>query len=250
MRVSIFGCGWLGRALAKRLRPKHVVFGAVRSEGSMVQLRKENITAFQNPAPLSPFWDAEVLVVSISPRDAYLETLAQLPHIVGPSVVQVILLSSTSVYGDIGGIIDETSPIQSESIVARGEAQFKRDFPKGVIIRLGGLMGDDRIAGQWASKTLEDTPVNYIHQADAVGVIEQVIEQKVQNETINAVAPVHPKRSMVYKKNAELFGFELPQFKEGKEKVVSGEKSRRLLLYTYRFDDPRRFWPDTRGRSR
>jgi len=250
MRVSIFGCGWLGRALAKQLQAKHTVFGAVRSEGSMAQLRKDNITAFQNPSQLSPFWDAEVMIVSISPRDTYLETLAQLPHYVGPSMDQVILLSSTSIYSDIEGIVDESSPIQSDSTVSRGEAQFKRDFPKGVIIRLGGLMGDDRIAGQRVSKTLEDTPVNYIHQVDAVGVIEQVIGQKVQNEIINAVAPEHPKRSDVYRRNAELFGSELSQFKEGKERIVSGEKSRRLLNYTYRFDDPRRFWPDTRGRSR
>jgi len=250
MRVSIFGCGWLGRALAKQLPAKYTVFGAVRSDSSMELLRKVNITAFQNPGEESPFWDAEVLVVSISPRDAYLETLAQLPRLVGSSVDQIILLSSISVYSDLEGIVDETSPIQSENIVARGEAQFKRDFPKGVIIRLGGLMGDDRIAGQWASKTLEETPVNYIHQADAVGVIEQVIEQKLKSETINAVAPEHPKRSAVYKRNAELFGFELPQFKEGKERIVSGEKGRRLLLYKYRFEDPRRFWPDTRGRSR
>jgi len=250
MRISIFGCGWLGRALAKQLKAKHNVYGAVRSERSMEQLRQDNITAFQNPAPLSPFWDAEVLVISISPRHAYLETLAQMSRLVGPSIDQIILLSSISVYGDAEGVIDETSPIQSDSIVARGEAQFKCDFPKGVIIRLGGLMGDDRIAGQWASKTLEETPVNYIHQADAVGIIEKVIEQMIQNETINAVAPEHPKRSAVYKRNAERFGFELPQFKEGKERIVSGEKSSRLLHYKYRFDDPRHFWPDTRDRSR
>jgi len=64
------------------------------------------------------------------------------------------------------------------------------------------------------------------------------------------VAPEHPKRSAVYKRNAERFGFELPQFKEGKERIVSGEKSSRLLHYKYRFDDPRHFWPDTRDRSR
>jgi len=250
MRVAIFGCGWLGRALAKKLQTEHTVFGAVRSEASIQKLQEENITAFQEPGEASIFWDAEVLVVSISPQHAYVETLVQLPRLVSPAIEQIILLSSISVYAEPEGVIDERSTLKSEGSAVRGEEAFKRAFPQGVIIRLGGLMGKDRIAGQWGSKNLEDSAVNYIHQADAVGIIEAVIGQKVQRETINAVAPKHPKRSAIYKVNGKAFGFALPQFEEGRTRVVSGKKSRKLLGYEYRFDDPMRFWSDIPSRCR
>lgn len=250
MRIAIFGCGWLGRALAKKLQAKHTVFGAVRSEASMQKLRDENITAFKNPGRSSPFWEADVLVVSISPRGEYLETLEQLPSCCRPSLKQIILLSSTSVYADLEGVVDEQSPLKRESTVYQGESLFKKLFPDGVIVRLGGLMGEDRIAGQWPSKAVQDTAVNYIHQDDAVGIIETVIEQNIKNEIINAVAPKHPRRSAVYKMNAKVFGFELPRFEEGKERTVSSEKSMTLLGYDYVFDDPIAFWSDSRDRLR
>jgi nucleoside-diphosphate-sugar epimerase len=163
---------------------------------------------------------------------------------------QIILLSSTSVYAGLEGVVDEATPVQSDSIVAQGEALFQKLFPQGSIVRLGGLMGADRIAGQRSAKVLQDSAVNYVHRDDAVGIIEAVIEQNIQGEIINAVAPKHPKRSVVYKMNAEAFGFELPLFEEGSERIVAGEKGRVLLGCGYRFDDPMRFWSDTRDRCR
>ena len=250
MRIAIFGCGWLGRVLAKKLQVKHSVFGAVRSEASMQKLGEENITAFQNPGRESAFWEVEVFVIAISPRREYLETLKRVSRFLRPSLKQIILLSSTSVYADLEGVVDEKSPLKHESMVYQGESLFKKLFPDGVIVRLGGLMGEDRIAGQWPSKAVQDTAVNYIHQDDAVGIIEAVIEQNIQNEIINAVAPKHPRRSDIYKINAEVFGFELPMFEKGKERIVSSEKSRTLLGYGYVFDDPMAFWSDSRDRPR
>ncbi len=250
MKVAVLGCGWLGRALAKRLQERHTVFGAVRSDASVQKLSDAEITPFQNPGKKSAFWDAEVLVISISPRQDYLETLGKLPDLLAASLKQIILLSSTSVYTGLEGTVDETTSLESESIVCRGEVLFQKLFPQGSIVRLGGLMGADRIAGQWPAKVLQDTAVNYIHQVDAVGIIEQLIEQKILGEIINAVAPEHPKRSEVYKMNAEAFGFELPRFEEGSARIVLSEKVRVLLGYCYRFDDPMRFWSDTRDRCR
>lgn len=250
MRIAIFGCGWLGRPLAKKLQAEHTVFGAVRSEVSMKKLCEESITAFQNPAQESPFWEAEVLVIAISPRRDYLETLKRVSRFHTPSLKQIIFLSSTSVYADLEGVVDEQSPLKREDIVRQGESLFKKLFPKGVIVRLGGLMGEDRIAGQWPSKTVQDAAVNYVHRDDAVGIIEAVIGQEIRDEIINAVAPEHPKRSNVYRMNAEIFGFGVPAFEEGKERIVSSEKSRRLLGYVYRFDDPMAFWSDSRDRPR
>ena len=250
MKVAIFGCGWLGRALAKRLQEKHTVVGAVRSDASVQKLRDAKIQAFQNPDKNSAFWDAEVLVISISPRSDYLDTLGKLPDFLTASLKQIILLSSTSVYNGLEGVVDETTSLESESTVCRGEALFQKLFPQGSIVRLGGLMGAERIAGQWPVKALQDTAVNYIHQVDAVGIIEQLIEQKILGEIINAVAPEHPKRADVYRMNAEAFGFALPRFEEKKGRIVSNEKSSTLLGYDYVFDNPMTFWSGSRDKFR
>ncbi|MBU1642820.1 hypothetical protein KKE54_05620 [bacterium] len=250
MKVAIFGCGWLGRALAKRLKERHAVYGAVRTVASVQKLIDEKITAFQSPDVNSPFWAVEVLVISISPRQDYLETLGKLPDLLTASLKQIILLSSTSVYTGLEGVVDEATPLESESIVYRGEALFQKLFPKGSIVRLGGLMGTDRIAGQRPVKVLQDSAVNYIHQVDAVGIIEQMIERKIRGEIINAVAPEHPKRADVYRMNAEAFGFELPRFEEKKGRIVSSEKSSTLLGYDYVFDNPMAFWSGSRDKFR
>lgn len=234
----------MGSALAECLRKEHTVFGAVRSEASLFKLREKDIVAFQNPDQASRFWDIDTLIISISPRHNYLETLEQIALLYKNRSRQVILLSSTSVYGDLNTAVDEESPTLSESVAAQGELLFKKHYRNGVIVRLGGLMGNDRIAGQWGASRVQDGPVNYIHQDDAVGIIKQIIEQEIQGEVINAVAPLHPRRSAIYKSNCERFGFRLPDFVNGKEKTVLSEKSGVLLGYHYRYEDPRHFWPD------
>lgn len=250
MQIAIYGCGWLGRSLAEKLSKKHTVFGAVRSDASMQKLQQQGIGAFQEPDKDSAFWDVESLVISVPPRENYLETLENLAQNCGKSVKQIVLLSSTSVYANEEGYFDEQSAVVQESVVAQGEVLFKRLFTDGVIVRLGGLMGEDRIAGQWGSAQLQDAPVNYIHKVDAVGILESVIEQKIRNEVINAVAPKHPKRSELYEKNCTQFGFELPRFSTGRERIIVSEKSRELLDYRYVYEDPMQFWSDTQDRPR
>ncbi len=250
MRTAIFGCGWLGRSLAEKLSEKHTVFGAVRSDASMLKLHQHGINAFQEPDKDSVFWDVETLIISVPPRESYLEMLKKVVRNCGKSVKQIVLLSSISVYDDVEGPFDEQSTIRQEYIVAQGEALFKRLFSEGVIVRLGGLMGEDRIAGQWGSTQLQDAPVNYIHRVDAVGIIAEVIEQKIRNEVINAVAPQHPRRSELYKKNCAQFGFDLPKFSAGRDRIVVSEKSRELLGYRYVYEDPMHFWSDTPDRPR
>jgi len=242
IKVGIFGCGWLGRALAKSLQPHGTVYGAVRSLVSLEGLRSEKIEAFQNPDECSKFWSVDILVIAISPQQNYIETINKIARYTTTQTKQVILISSTSVYKDGQVSVDELSAIDSSKIVVQGELLFKRYFPHGSIVRLGGLMGDDRIAGQWNTSRLKDVSVNYLHQVDAVGVIGEIIRQNIKDEVINVVAPRHPKRSEVYKMNCDRFGWSLPLFTEGEEKVVSSQKSETLLGYDYQFEDPMHFW--------
>jgi len=245
IKVGIFGCGWLGRALAVSLQPHATVYGVVRSLVSLEDLKSRKIEAFQNPNGASKFWSVDALVIAISPRQNYIETINQIVEYTNPQTKQVILISSTSVYKDEQRCVDELSTVDSSKVAVQGELLFKRHFPQGNIIRLGGLMGDDRIAGQWGTSTLKDVSVNYLHQVDAVGIIGEIIRQNIKDEVINVVAPKHPKRSEVYKMNCNRFGWSLPIFTEGEEKVVSSQKSETLLGYDYQFKDPMHFWIDS-----
>ena len=245
IKVGIFGCGWLGIALAKSLQSHCLVYGAVRSLASEERLVKEKIEAFISPKHDSKFWNIDVLVIAISPRQNYIETLNQITQCVSAQTKQVILLSSTSVYKEGEELLSEVSAVDTSKVAVQGELLFKKYFPKGNIVRLGGLMGDDRIAGQWGATVLTDVSVNYIHQVDAAGIISEIIKLNIEDEVINAVAPKHPKRSEVYKMNCNRFGWTLPTFTEGAEKIVSSEKSEILLGYEYQFKDPMHFWLDS-----
>jgi len=244
IKVGIFGCGWLGRALVKTLQHEYTVYGAVRSLTSSARLEQEHIKAFCLPQTGSEFWNIEILVIAIPPRHQYLETLTEIANNMTAKTQQIILLSTTSVYKEDKGLINEMSEVDPTKLSVQGELLFKKIFSKGSIIRLGGLMGDDRIAGQWGSKVLSDSRVNYLHQRDAVGIIEAVIKQKISDDVINAVSPDHPKRSKIYKMNCKRFGWELPTFTKGEEKIILSVKSENLLGYHYVFKDPMYFWAD------
>ena len=110
------------------------------------------------------------------------------------------------------------------------------------ILRFGGLIGEGRhpihfLAGR---KDIEnpEAPINLIHQADCIGIIEAIIKRDFFGETFNAVAPFHPSRKEYYSQKAIEFHLPLPEFDETKPsvgKLISGEKVGRLLKYNFTF---------------
>jgi len=224
------------------------VYGAVRSEISLKKLKSFHIQGVVKPQDQHPFWSLKTLVIAISPRHDYLETLKQIAAS-SQGMEQFILLSTTSVYGEAEGEVDESSLTDDRLVAMQGEQLFLELFEAGVIIRLGGLMGPGRIAGQWSRAEAKESPVNLIHQRDAVGIIEAVIAQEIKAEIINAVAPQHPLRSELYGKNSQRFGFSLPRFVAARGKVVLSEKSQKVLGYSYRFEDPMHFDSDSLDRD-
>jgi len=114
-----------------------------------------------------------------------------------------------------------------------------------VILRLGGLMGYDRIAGKYtAGKTTEDAATNYVHRDDVVGIIERIIELRVKNKIFNVVAPKQSTRKEIYTQNAKKFGFEQTDFKGQKKdaKSLSSEILCDVLKYSFKKEDVREFW--------
>jgi len=247
-KVSIFGCGWVGKALLETLKHEYEVNCSVKTQASYDALEGENrfLLSADNLYD-ETFYNVDVMVVAIPPRGEYLETLTQLLSFLH-SNTQLILLSSTSVYSQTKGVVIEesTQEIKEPTLMLQAErlvASLRSDV---VILRLGGLMGYERIAGKYtAGKTkAHDAPVNYIHRDDVVGVITLCIETDTKAEVFNVVAPLHPKQSEVYMQNAEAFGWKETYFDsdEVRGKVVSSAKLVDYFNYQFLAENPLEFW--------
>ncbi len=160
--VSILGCGWVGKAVKEVLSSQHTVHCLSRD----IETNSK-----------AHLYDCDVLLIAIPPRNNYLEVLSQtLEHI--SSQTQVILLSSISFY-------------DGKPLVVEAEFLVQHYHEKTVILRLGGLMGYDRVAGKYtAGKVMtSDSRTNYVHRDDVVGILEAIISQNISAEVFDVVAP-------------------------------------------------------------
>ena len=216
-RVSILGCGWVGLALKEVLDKNHIVSCLSRD---MEHNSKNHL------------YDCDVLVIGIPPRENYLEVLdLTLGKI--KSTTQVIHLSSISFYS-------------RKPLVVEGEALVRKHDESSVILRLGGLMGYDRIAGKYtAGKTLQsNTATNYIHRDDVVGIIEAIIEKNIVGEIFDVVAPKQANKEEVFSINAERFGFEKTKFVSNDQtgRIFSQKKIYEVLNYSFVKENVLEFW--------
>lgn len=214
--ISILGCGWVGQALKEELT------------NYKIHCLSRNIEENQKANK----YTCDTLVIAIPPRENYLEVLTQTIAKIKTST-QVIFLSSTSFYAE-------------KELVVQGEKLMQKLHKNVLILRLSGLMGYDRIAGKYtAGKTkAHDALVNYIHRDDVVKIIELCIEKEVKEETFDVTAPLHPKLSTVYAKNAKAFGWEDTYFESDEVLggVVSSEKLEKYLGYEFLKPNPLEFW--------
>ena len=170
-KIAILGCGWLGLPLAKSLLSKgYEVKGSTTSESKLEVLKNAGISPFQIQleehqviGTIEDFLkETDVLVIDIPPglrreisstqEMTFVNKIKTLiPFIEKSGIQKVIFVSSTSVYSDgfpIVEIREETKPNpDTESgkqlVIAETLLQSNSHF-KTTVIRLGGLLGDDR----------------------------------------------------------------------------------------------------------
>ncbi|WP_294960371.1 hypothetical protein [Sulfurimonas sp.] len=224
--VGIVGCGWVGKPLAKLL-----------SDTFRVECFSREITSDD-----SAFWQNDTIIISINTKDNYLKTLQKISTLASKSS-NIILMSSISVYREFDCEVDESAIITNIGLQREAEKLVSTLRDKLVILRLGGLMGDDRVSGKWKSvSSFSDGEVNYIHRDDVINITKKIIESQVVNGIFNLVASGHPLRSQVHKKNCEAFGLELATFEGRTNRVVCSKKILKELDYTFLHPDPLEFW--------
>lgn len=247
-RVSILGCGWLGKALAKHLESEYTLYCSVNSQASFLASAKNKyLLNSNNKFYNEQFYTCDVCIIAIPAKGEYLQTLEIIfPYL--KSHTQIILCSSTSVYSQSNGEVHEedTNIIQKPSLMLQAENRVKVLRKDTLILRLAGLMGYDRVAGKYsAGKTLQkDSYVNYIHQDDAVAIISLCIQKKITSSCYNVVAPSHSSKKEIYDKNAKKFGFDRTLFisKDKIGKKVMSTKLVNELDYRFIKREPLLFW--------
>jgi nucleoside-diphosphate-sugar epimerase len=267
--ITILGCGWFGLPLAKSLLSKgYNVKGSTTSATKLKTLKEAEIIPFQIQlneqeiiGNISDFLhETDVLIIAIPPglrkeilssEMTFMNKMKTLiPYIEKSGIQKVLLVSSTSVYGDRFPIVEYTESTQTHPDTESGRQlvlsekllQSNIHF-KTTVIRFGGLLGEDRhpikfLAGRTQIEN-PDGPVNLIQREDCIGIIIKALDFACKDkwgETFNAVAPQHPTRKTYYQKKAQQFNLPLPNFVEdtkSKGKIISSKKVETILDYSF-----------------
>ena len=255
LKIAVIGCGWLGLPLAVSLvKNSHIVFGTTTSINKIPNLKELGISSFlldlsESIQKNDLFFlnQLDLAIINIPPSKlkgfkSYSDTLLEFVKLTQTST-KIILISTTGVYPDEIQIADELYEFRLEDLEKETvQAEIKlRDYlnDRLTIIRLAGLIGKDRhpvifLAGR---KDIPNgnSPINLIHQEDAIGIIKKVITENFWGEIINGCYPFHPLKSKYYTNKADLFNLEPPIFLNQGEKFkrVSENKSINKLKYSY-----------------
>ncbi|MDP4843097.1 MAG: NAD(P)H-binding protein [Salibacteraceae bacterium] len=248
-KISILGCGWLGKALATELVKKgYNVNGSTTSPSKSSDLRSNGINPFivdieDKNLEISDFLKADVLVIAITSKN--LESFKNLiAEIEKSKLRKVVFVSSTSVYPNTNDVVTEATETLSTPLAAIEQLFSSNSSLESTIIRFGGLFGYDRKPGNFfkPGKAIDNPEgfVNFIHRDDCIQIITQVMEQNAWNETFNACSPSHPTRRAFYTKERQKLGKTDITFNEQSEndyKIVSSQKLMNMLNYAFRCKD-------------
>ncbi|RXK87293.1 Rossmann-fold NAD(P)-binding domain-containing protein [Filimonas effusa] len=252
--LGIIGCGWMGLRVARALKEDYVVRATVTTaakvdalsregiEGTVVQFPENCMEAYDPAWEYAPLADCLLITVPFSsrtPEALLLNRFGNLLHFTGPFHKQVFLTSSIGIYPRIAAEIEEeglNDALLDPSILSV-ERLVKRYYPQVNILRLGGLMGDDRILSKYKITGLAE-PVNHVHYKDVCRVIKCMMHEGVTGATYNVVAPLHPSKEEVVGSQRGLPG---PFEAVSAGRVISSEKLVRELNFVFSYPDPRFF---------
>ncbi|WP_158837553.1 uroporphyrinogen-III C-methyltransferase [Polaribacter sp. L3A8] len=262
--ISILGLGWLGLPLALKLQKSgYSINGSTATLAPLKSLAKYSFHTCRINVESDTIigdWESFIaetttLIINFPPkRIDNIETIhpSQIAQIIAhtPKTTKVIFVSSTSVYQNNNELIDETVTCLPEKAsghaLVKAEELLQEHFGSNLtILRLSGLIGPKRHPGRFLAKKRElknpNIPINLIHQKDAIGLIETILEQNCFGEIINGCADVHPKRKDFYENAAIKLNLPAPIFGSSKEtyyKIVNNSKSKSLLNFKYQFSNP------------
>lgn len=247
-KVSILGCGWLGKPLAiSLLNDGFSVKGSTTSELKLSVLDALGIDSYlvniEEYEEFDTFLTSDILIIAITSKDV--EAYERLIHQIQDAQIQkVIFISSTSVYPNTNAVVTEENETVEKPLVEIENLFRKNQHFETTILRFAGLYGPDRHPGNWfrgGRKIPQPNGfVNMIHQEDCIEIIHEIINQNCWDTTLNACSNHHPTRKEFYTNAKQSLGFDIPEFEETAElkyKVISSQKLQDTLGYQFIHDD-------------
>lgn len=262
MRVVIVGCGYVGSALAARAKARrHDVWAVRRTSASApahgVHMVQADVRSGAGLEALPR--DVDVVLYAVSPdgrsdeayRAAYPEGVRTVIERLTPR--RFVLVSSTSVYGEIdGGWVDDATPsaprsFTGEHIVA-AEELARGACAGAIVVRPSGIYGPGRVgllqrvrSGQAESP---ERPIftNRIHRDDLAGVL-LFLAERPESEGVYLATDTEPvDLRQLHEWLAERLGVPAPPVGSGESSRARHRASkrcvpRRLLEagYTFRY---------------
>ena len=232
----IIGKGWLGKRLENELENEFLIETTKRVSDT------ENCFSIDFDAykaeKITTDYDFIIVTIPFGRRNNFDDLQKRFHHLIqyiGAYENQLILLSTTSIYSESSGEISEENNLIDPYYSI--ENQLKEKYNQLVILRLGGLMGDNRYLSNYLNF---DTPnlkqvVNHIHYKDVCQIIEKIITTNKNNAIYNVVAPEHPTKEEVleYQLNKKII---ISKNREGK--IISSQKIQDEFNYEFLYPNP------------
>lgn len=253
LTISILGCGWLGLPLLRSLtKAGHQLRGSSRSPETLLAIKAAGGVPFQidlpGEVPKAFYREAQVLIITLPPggrslgpsaTEVYLQKLASIAPIMEmPAAPHVIYTSSTGVYGEETGRVDELSPLRPSTHSGRAVLAAEKwllSYPAVTILRLAGLIAEDRHPGRFYGGRDRpipnaDAPVNLIHREDVISAVHLVLKKALPKGIFNVCAASHPPKGKFYSAAAASINLPILGCKDGGSggKVISSRKLRKL----------------------
>jgi nucleoside-diphosphate-sugar epimerase len=244
----IFGCGYLGRVVARRwLDQGHRVIALTRSRADELRsLGVEPLIGDVTDSALRlPAADTVVYAVGLdrssgkSMREVYVGGLAN--ALKSLEARRLIYVSSTSVYGQTdGGWVGESSPTEpvdeSGRVVLECEQLLRERRPDAIVLRFAGIYGPGRVIRRAAVERGEPIPadpdgwLNLIHVEDGAAAVVSAAERGQSGQTYNVADDRPSARGEFYTELACLLGAPAPRFAPATER--SNRRIRNCRLRT------------------
>ena len=263
--VSILGCGYLGLPVGRELvRRGWRVKGSTTTQEKISVLREAGIEPFLlrlDPSlkgeGVDDFFRSHALFLNIPPGRRRSNAGVFLAGVVANVQEElrktgagfVVMASSTSVYANANGWVEETDAGEPPTETGRALLEAEASLRAGAawdttVLRFAGLYGYARAPGRFfAGGAVHNpaAPVNLAHRDDAVAVTVQVLEQDVRGEVFNVCADGHPHRDAFYAEAAAWLSLPPPRKAPGGRsagKRVSNYKLKERLCYVFLHPDP------------
>jgi nucleoside-diphosphate-sugar epimerase len=250
--IFIWGMGWLGIPLAhKFLSEKIPITALTRSQDKKEQLILdgiEAITLFDLKERVEILTTCQTCIYLVPPKKD-MDFLNHLDYVLLnlPDNANFIYTSSTGIYQNKNGMVDENADLDESSDVFFIERFIRDRKPNCTILRLGGLIGPNRHPVHFLTKKAVNLNpsqvVNLVQQADVI----EILFRMILNPNIgiyNFCSEEHPTRKNYYNQAANAFGLSELSFEKSNSesgKIIDSKKIRQIYHFNemtsiYNFD--------------